>query len=73
MMVFGSIRPIKFSQSEMTIATTDFRVSETLAQLIFNLLNAYVWTDKPGIIRLTLSVHMSLCENLYHLRINRTN
>ena len=70
MIVFGSIRPFKFSQSKATIATTNFRVSETSAQLICNSLSAQVQTDKPEINRLTLTVCIRLCDNLYRLRIN---
>ena len=69
-MVFGPIRPFKFCLSETTIATTNFRVSATSAQLICNLLNAKVQADKPKIIRLTLTVYIRLW---YRLRINRTN
>ena len=42
MMVFGSIRPFKISQSEKTIATTNLRVPETSASLICNLLSAQI-------------------------------
>ena len=55
----------------MTIATANFRVSETSAQLICNLSSTQVQTDKPEIIQVTLTVQKLIEELVWTICMDK--